>query len=307
VSRDLIEREDDFAKFPAAVPAKPLLFERRRRHRAALHWPDATVLTRRERDADMKPQDRIIVALDVPTADEALRLVDELGDLVSFYKVGLELLMSGGLGDLVQRLVKDKQVFVDLKLPDDISATVMNVVKVASNLGVRFLTLSHAVGPATMRAALSGRGHRTSPELLWVPFLSSQDPADFAEQTGRSPSEFRGEMVRRTRVAKGLGVDGFIVSGQEIALLRSEFPDTMLVSPGIRPAWSSADDHKRACTPGEAITLGANYIVIGRPIRNAGGAQARRDAARRVIDEVAQAESASPAGASRAADTTALA
>src|SRR5260370_16134048 len=118
----------------------------------------------------MKAQDRIIVALDVSTAGEALELVDELDGLVSFYKVGLELLMAGSLGDLLRRL-KDKRLFVDLKLPDDITATITRVVHLASEMGVRFLTLSHSVGPTTIRAAAEARTNHL-PELLWVPFVS---------------------------------------------------------------------------------------------------------------------------------------
>jgi orotidine-5'-phosphate decarboxylase len=234
----------------------------------------------------MKPQDRIIVALDFPARAQALELVDQLDGLISFYKVGLELLLAGGLEDLLSHLV-GKRVFVDLKLPDDISATIGSVVRLAAEKGVTFLTLSHSAGPATIRAAVRGRGSHGSPQLLSVPVLSSQDQADFASQTGRAPSEFHDDLVHRAKRAKDLGADGFIVSGQEIALLRAEFPRATLVSPGIRPAWASADDHKRACTPAEALRLGADFIVVGRPIRGAGGRDARRAAAERIIDEIA--------------------
>ncbi len=237
----------------------------------------------------MTPQERIIVALDVPTHQEARRLVDDLDGLVSFYKVGLELLMAGGVEDLLRALVPSKRVFADLKLPDDIPATVKNVVHVAADTGVTFLTLSHSAGPETIRAALAGRGDRKAPELLFVPFLSSQDEVDFARRTGRPPSEFEGDLVARSVQAKEAGADGFIVSGPQIALLRSRFPTAPLVSPGIRPAWAPPDDHKRSCTPAEAIALGADYIVVGRPIRKAAHREARRDAAKRIIDEVAAA------------------
>jgi orotidine-5'-phosphate decarboxylase len=234
----------------------------------------------------MKPQERIIVALDVPTRDEAFRLVDELEGLISFYKVGLELLLGGGLEDVVGHL-RNERIFVDLKLPDDIPTTIGRVVRLAANMGVKFLTLSHSVGAATIRAAVNGRGAESSLELLWVPVLSSMGASDFASQTGRDPSEFHDDLVSRAKWAKSTGTDGFIVSGREIALLRTEFPQATLVSPGIRPAWSAADDHKRACTPAEAIRLGADYIVVGRPIRNAGNREGRRAAAQRIIDEIA--------------------
>jgi orotidine-5'-phosphate decarboxylase len=233
----------------------------------------------------MRPQDRIIVALDVPTADDALRLVEKIDGLVSFYKVGLELLVSGGMEGLLRRLVADHRVFLDLKLPDDIPNTIKAAVRSASELGVTFLTLSHGVGPATVRAALEGRGARPSPKLLFVPWLSSLDVSDFVAQTGKPASEFHDELVRRSKAVAGLGVDGFIVSGQEIALFRQHFPSAPLVSPGIRPAWATGDDHKRACTPSEAIRLGADYIVVGRPIRSVPNP---REAVQRIIDEIAE-------------------
>jgi orotidine-5'-phosphate decarboxylase len=234
------------------------------------------------------PKERIIVALDVPTPGEAIGLVEELGGLITFYKVGLELLMSGGMGDLVGRLARDKQVFVDLKLPSDIPETVRRVVSLAAAMGVQFLTLSNLATRDTVRAALEGRSDRPNPQLLLVSNLSSLDRSDFAKETGQDASEFEADLKRRTLAAKDAGVDGFIVSGQEIGLLRKWYPDALLVSPGIRPAGSPKDDHKRSCTPAEAIRLGADYIVIGRPIRNA---KNRRDAAQRIIEELEEAAS----------------
>jgi orotidine-5'-phosphate decarboxylase len=241
----------------------------------------------------MKPQERIIVALDVPTADEALSLVKELAGVVSFYKVGLELLMAGGLGDLLVRLVQESRVFVDLKLPSDIPETVRRVVGLATEIGVSFLTLSHSASRETIQAAMAGRGVSANPKLLFVPALSSQDSSDVADTVGNSASEFGADLVRRATSAKAHGADGFIVSGQEIGLLRKTFPDVTLVSPGIRPAGAPKDDHKRSCTPAEAIRLGADYIVVGRPIRNAPN---RRGAAKRIIDEIAEAASDASTG-----------
>ena len=217
----------------------------------------------------MKPEERIIVALDVPTAGEALALVEELEGLVSFYKVGLELLLAGGLENLLVRLVRDSKVFVDLKLPNDIPETVRRAVAVATRLGVTFLTLSHSATRETLRAAIAGRAGSVHPRLLFVPVLSSLDGSDFAGATQKPASEFGEDLVRRAKSAEGDGVDGFIISGREIGLMRKAFPHATLVSPGIRPAGSPTDDHKRSCTPAEAIRLGADYIVVGRPIRNA--------------------------------------
>jgi orotidine-5'-phosphate decarboxylase len=238
----------------------------------------------------LKPQERVIVALDVPSVSDALGLVEKLGDLVSFYKVGLELLMAGGMEGLLRNLAATKKVFVDFKLPDDIPATVRAAVRVASGFGVEFLTLSHSASKATILAALEGRGEKRAPRLLFVPVLSSVDRADFARETGRAASEFGVDVVRRSVEAKNAGVDGFIVSGEEIRLLRERFSTAPLVSPGIRPSWAASDDHKRACTPSEAIRWGADFIVVGRPIRQA---SSPRDAAQRIVDEIADAEASS--------------
>jgi orotidine-5'-phosphate decarboxylase len=183
-------------------------------------------------------------------------------------------------------LIPSKRVFVDLKLPNDIPETVKRAVGVAAQHGVTFLTLSNSVTEETIRAAALGRGERRDPKLLFVPVLSSLDRTDFAKQTGQDPAEFERFLERRTEESQRAGADGFIVSGQEIQLLRKRYPQAVLVSPGIRPAGSATDDHKRSCTPAEAIRFGADYIVVGRPIRNAPN---RRDAAARIIDEIASA------------------
>jgi len=196
--------------------------------------------------------------------------------------------MSGGFERIVRELVKHKRVFADLKLPGDIPETVRRAVAVAADMGVSFLTLSGGAGPQTIQAAVAGRGEKRTPELLFVPFLSSLDRADFAALYGRRPDEFEAFLGQRTDEAKNLGADGFIVSGPEIGLLRKRFPECVLVSPGIRPSSAPKDDHKRACTPAEAIHLGTDYIVVGRPIRNATD---RREAAQRIIDDLASAMS----------------
>jgi orotidine-5'-phosphate decarboxylase len=236
----------------------------------------------------LKPEERLIVALDVPTGKEALALVKELSGIVSFFKIGLELLIGGDMEGLLRALIQESRVFVDLKMPSDIPETVRRTVAVAADLGVRFLTLSHSATRETIQAAVAGRGQHEAPELLYVPVLSSLDRADYAAITGVGVDAFESELVKRAEGARGCGADGFIVSGQEIRLLRDRFPSVTLVSPGIRPAGSPKDDHKRSCTPSEAIRLGADYIVVGRPIRNATN---RRDAARRIVDELASAES----------------
>ena len=232
---------------------------------------------------ELSPRDRVIVALDVPSADQALAIVDELGDAVSFYKVGLELLMSGGMERLLRTLTDGRRVFVDLKLPGDIPETVSRTVSLAADLGVSFLTLSNSVSPWTIEAAVKGRGGRPGPELLFVSFLSSLGPEDFAAQYGRPAAEFEAFLRETTDRARSAGADGFIVSGPQIRTLREQYPGQVLVSPGIRPAGAALNDHKRSCTPAEAIRFGTDYIVVGRPIRDASN---RREAAQAIVGEL---------------------
>jgi orotidine-5'-phosphate decarboxylase len=233
--------------------------------------------------ANTKPQERIIVALDVPTKDDAIRIVRELEGIVSFYKVGLELLMSGDIHGLIRDLVREKRVFLDLKIPNDIPETVRKAVRIATELRVSLLTLSTSSTRTSIQAAREGRGDRSEPALLFPPILSSMDQADLAEQTGKPSASFEQILLDKARMGSEAGVDGFIISGQEIALLRKSHPNALIVSPGIRPSWSGKDDHKRACTPKEALDLGADYLVIGRPIV---GAPNRADAAKRVVEEI---------------------
>jgi orotidine-5'-phosphate decarboxylase len=234
----------------------------------------------------LRGQDRLIVALDVPTVDEALRLVETL-DNVSFFKIGLQLFMTGGLPTLLQSL-RHKQVFVDLKVPGDIANTVAAVVDACVTGNVTFLTLSESMPPPAIKAATAARQARGSdrPKFLTVPYLSSLDASDL-------PSVAAGEhdldrlILKRARTAMEAGCDGLIASGPAIPLLRSAFPrPTIIVSPGIRLAGAATDDHKRHCTPAEAIQLGADYLVVGRPIRKAPDP---RDTARRIMTEIDQA------------------
>jgi orotidine-5'-phosphate decarboxylase len=215
-----------------------------------------------------KGKDRLIVALDVPSKDKALEIVDNLQGVVTFFKVGWELLMSVALVDILQQL-SDRKVFVDLKLPDDIPQTIRRVMELSAPFsGVEFLTLSHSSGVETIKAALKARGTRPKPQLLSVPWLSSLDADDYKEQRSDTAEPFEDALVERARTALDAGCDGLIASGDAIRLFRNKFPRSrcVIVSPAIRPAGSSADDHKRFTTPADAIKMGADYLVVGRPI-----------------------------------------
>ncbi len=231
-------------------------------------------------------RERLIVALDVPGKEEALAIVRELDGLVTFYKVGLELLMRGGVEDLIRELTRDKQVFLDLKLPGDIDETVRRAVQLAAEMGVTFLTLSATSEPPAIRAARAGRGDAQHPKLLFVSYLSSRDEGDYRAAHPEANVSFEAFVTERARIALDSGCDGLIASGDAIRTLRATFPRAIIVSPGIRPAGTAADDHKRSSTPAAAIAMGADYLVVGRPIRNA---EHRRRVAEGIIGEIEDA------------------
>ena len=225
------------------------------------------------------------MALDVSTHDEAARLVDTLEN-VSFFKIGLRLFLAGDLYGLVRRIQEQRNagIFIDLKMAGDIGNTIRDFVDHASKLGIRFITLAESRDDVFTRHSLaagrSARGADPFPQFLMVPLLSSLSPANF----GRPDLSAEEYVVDRGREMLAAGCDGLIVSGAAIGACRSAFGSGVaLVSPGIRPNWAGADDHQRLTTPAEAIRLGADYLVVGRPIRNA---PSPRDAAQRVIDEV---------------------
>ena len=230
----------------------------------------------------LTPRDRLIVALDVAESASAERLVAAIGDAVTFYKIGMELVYGGDGLALVGRLAAaGKQVFVDLKL-HDIPNTVERATAQVARLGATFLTV-HAY-PQTMRAAVAGaKGSRLA--ILGVTVLTSSDDADLLEAGYRFGVA---EMVRRrAEQAQALGVHGLVASAAEAKAVRAAVgPKMILVTPGIRPAGADVGDQKRVATPASAIRDGADYLVVGRPIVTASDP---RGAARRIIEEIAAA------------------
>ena len=215
---------------------------------------------------------RLIVALDVESVVAAKKLVAQLGETVSFYKIGMELAYGGGL-DLARDL-KDagKRVFIDLKL-HDIGATVERATRQIARMEMDFLTV-HAF-PQTMTAARAGAGD--SLKLLAVTVMTSYDDADLRE-AGYDCSV--AELVaRRAKQAQAIGIDGLILSPQELGAIRTLVgPDMLLVTPGVRPAGADAGDQKRVMTPAQAIAASANHIVVGRPITRAADPRAAAEA-----------------------------
>jgi orotidine-5'-phosphate decarboxylase len=219
-------------------------------------------------------KDKLIVALDLPSYDEARALVDRLGDTVTFYKIGLELLFSDGLS-LARELKNDgKRVFLDLKFLD-IGNTVERAVASAAGLGVDLLTV-HGHDTKTLKAAVHGRAG-SNLKLLAVTVLTSLDQADLDEQgLTATPSDL---VLRRARLAKAAGFDGVIASGQEAANVRTETgPGFLIVTPGIRLPGGDAGDQSRVTTPEQALRSGADHLVVGRPINAAKDPRAAAEA-----------------------------
>lgn len=214
---------------------------------------------------DIAAEDRLVVALDMPSVEEARLLVASLGDTVTFYKVGLELLFAGGL-ELARDLRRQgKKVFLDMKLLD-IGNTVERAVANAAELDITFLTV-HGQDLKTLRAAVSGRGG-SKVKLLAVTVLTNLSTQDLAQQgSSLSPADL---VLRRAEMAYAAGFDGVVASGQEAARIRAATgPNFLIVTPGIRLTGGTTDDQERVMTPDHAIMAGADHLVVGRPITQA--------------------------------------
>jgi len=218
-------------------------------------------------------RDRLIVALDVPGPAEAERLVATLGEAVSFYKIGMQLVFAGGL-PLVQELAaQGKRVFLDMKLLD-IDNTIAGGIASIGALGATFTTV-HAY-PKAMRAAVAARGAR-GPGLLAVTVLTSMDDADLV--AAGYAVDAAALVAARAGDARAAGIDGIVCSPLEAVRVREIVGrDMAIVTPGVRPAGSAAGDQKRALTPREAIAAGADYLVVGRPVSGAADPKAAAQA-----------------------------
>jgi orotidine-5'-phosphate decarboxylase len=232
-------------------------------------------------DKPIPANERLIVALDVPHADEAKAFVTQLGDAVQFYKIGLELFMAGGYFELLDWLVKqNKKVFVDLKF-FDVPETVRSAVRALAASGATFATV-HG-NQAIMEAAARDKGPL---KILAVTVLTSLDRGDLDDLGFACDVEKL--VLSRARRALETGVDGIVSSGLEAPLIRSELGQKLLVvTPGIRPVENKpADDQKRTVDVAQAFRNGADYIVVGRPIRQAADPRAAAQAVQRTIAEV---------------------
>lgn len=235
----------------------------------------------------MDARDRLICALDFPTFDEAKALVEELGDAVTFYKVGMELFYGAG-PDIIRYLKeKDKKVFLDLKL-QDIPNTVAHSLAVLTRLGADIMNV-HAVGGSKMMAegmkavkeAAAELG-QPAPKLIAVTVLTSMDeaqwkPLNYARPIGE-------EVLDLAALTKESGLDGVVASPREAAGIRERCgKDFLIVTPGVRPAWAASNDQSRIATPAAAIGNGSTHLVVGRPITRADNKQ---EAVRKILEEM---------------------
>lgn len=209
------------------------------------------------------PRERLIFALDVPNDVAARQLVDQLGESVLFYKVGLELALGSNFLDLIDWLhARNRKVFVDLKL-FDVPATVARAVERLAERGVEFTTV-HG-NQRLMEAAAAAAGETL--KVLAVTALTSLDQGDL-DDLGFA-CDIESLVLSRAQRALEAGCHGVVSSGLEVGALRAHAPDKLIaVTPGIRPV-ANSDDQKRVMTPAEAIAAGSDYLVVGRPIRDA--------------------------------------
>lgn len=235
----------------------------------------------------MQADDRIIVALDFPTATEAQAVVEELGDAVSYYKVGMELYYAAGHEMLDFLKAKGKHVFLDLKL-QDIPNTVAKSLAVLTKLGADIMNV-HAVGGAKMMTeavkavhAEAERLGQPAPKLIAVTVLTSMDNDQWQDLNYAKP--IAEQVVALAKLAKACGMDGVVASPQEAAAIRKACgPEFLIVTPGVRPAGSAVNDQSRIATPSGALKNGASHLVIGRPITKA---EQKIQAVKNIIEEI---------------------
>lgn len=219
-------------------------------------------------------KDKIIVALDVPTKEDALAIVDELRDQVGAYKIGMQLYNAVGPDILEEIAARKGKVFLDLKF-HDIPNTVASAARTVANLGV-FMFNVHASGGYTMMAeavkALNQEAQKLGvekPFLIAVTVLTSMSEEELQGEVGVSRS-IGEQVVALAKMAKAAGMDGVVASPLEVEMIREACgPDFLIVTPGIRPRDAELGDQKRVKTPGEAVRDGSDYLVIGRPITKA--------------------------------------
>jgi orotidine-5'-phosphate decarboxylase len=229
-------------------------------------------------------RDRLIVALDVPTAREARELVSRIGEAAGFYKVGLQLFTAEGPEFVRELAGSGRRVFLDLKL-HDIPNTVSQAVKSATELGASMLTVHASGGVAMLQAAAAAAYNRLSVLAVTVLTSMSEDELSQVGVAGR----VQDQVLRLAELARTAGCDGIVASARESEPLRRALGEGFaIVNPGVRPAGSQTNDQRRVATPANAIRAGASHLVVGRPITQAADPA---QAAQAIINEIEQAQS----------------
>jgi len=237
---------------------------------------------------DLTSIDRIFCAIDIPRLDDAMMLADLLSGEVGAIKLGKEFFTANG-PDGVRRIADlGHKIFLDLKY-HDIPNTVAGAIRAASRLECAVLTVHASGGPDMLIAAAEAAAEAgpKRPKIVAVTVLTSLDDADLQAVGQDAPAE--AQVIRLAKLTEASGVDGAVCSPREVAPLRDAIgPDFVLVVPGVRPDWARVNDQKRVMTPAEAISAGANHLVIGRPITRA---EDPVGAARRIAEEISAASS----------------
>lgn len=230
----------------------------------------------------------IIVALDVPAIADARRLVNELGDSVTTFKVGMELFYSAGPAAVQIVREAGKDIFLDLKL-HDIPNTVAQGAKSLLQLGATFLSIHASGGLVMMQETVRVTGEAaanlgiTRPKLLAITVLTSIDAAEW--QRLKNAGSISDQVVHLAHLAKQAGMDGIVASPQEASAIRQACgPEFLIITPGVRPSGSQVNDQGRIATPGGAVKSGANYLVIGRPITESADPRAAAQAIRQEME-----------------------
>ncbi len=239
----------------------------------------------------LAPKERLIVALDFPSAEEALAFVNRMGDTITFYKVGLELFSATGPEIVVHLKSVGKSIFLDTKF-HDIPNTVAGAARRAVAMGADIFNVHSLGGKAMMRAAADAASRSAHdlkverPLVLAVTVLTSLDRASLEQEVGLALGDGIGAFVAaKAKQAQEAGLDGAVASPKEAENIRAACGcDFHIVTPGVRPSWAAADDQKRFATPADALKMGADRIVVGRPITKA---KNPLEAAERILAEMA--------------------
>ena len=263
-------------KEPAQVHQKPERTEKAfAQRRQEVRRSDPQAGQRKDPLEGLEAVDRLIVALDFPSADAAMEMVERLEGCCRWFKVGMELYYAAGNRVIEQLRERGYEVFLDLKL-HDIPNTVAGAVRSVTGVGASLLTVHAGGGEEMMRAAAQAASAVGAPKLLAVTVLTSMD-ATMLRRLGVSDGPdaddaVRAQVMRLARLARTAGIDGLVCSAEEVAALRAAMgPQALLVVPGIRPADTAGrrDDQRRVATAAEAIAHGASMLVVGRPITQA--------------------------------------